>query len=349
MRSARRVTAQDVADLAGVSRSSVSLVLNGRAEGNVSLERQKAILEAARQLDYHPDLLALGLRSQTSMTLGVLTRRGRSGFPQPMLLSAWTAARDAGYATLLMDISAGADECRKAIRTLLDRRVDGILVITPELDVVEIPDSIQSVPICLVNCADPEHLLSNARPDEFGAAETAARLLIDSGHIRIAVLAAGPITVQMHDRVAGVQQAMTNARLPLAVIHSGPGTAAAGVRLTSQVLESDAGVTAFICMAERLALGVLLAAQQQGLTVPDDLSVISLDDGEFLTADLTPQIATMIRPDMEMAAEGVGLLLSAVRNPESYPVRQLLFAFEPSLGSSIGPPRISAADQSQCG
>lgn len=349
MRSARRVTAQDVANLAGVSRSSVSLVLNGRAEGNVSLARQEAIREAARQLDYHPDLLALGLRSQTSMTLGVLTRRGRSGFPQPMLFSAWSAAQDAGYATLLMDISAGPDECREAIRTLLDRRVDGILVIVPELDVVEIPDSIQSVPICLVNCADPERALSNARPDEFGAAEAAARLLIDQGHIRIAVLAAGPMTVQMHDRVAGVQQALAHARLPLAVIHSGPGTAAAGVQSTQQVLESDPRVTAFICTGERLALGVLLAVQQRGLTIPEDLSVISLDDGESLTADLTPQIATMIRPDMEMAAEGVGLLLSAVRNPEGYPVRQLLFASEPSLGGSIGPPRMNAADQARCG
>lgn len=349
MRSARRVTAQDVADLAGVSRSSVSLVLNGRAEGNVSAVRQKVILDAARQLDYHPDLLALGLRSQTSMTIGVISWRGRSGFPQPMLFSAWSAARDAGYASLLMDISAGPDECREALRTLLDRRVDGIMVIAPELDVFELPDGMPSIPTCLVNCSDPQGTHLNSRPDEFSAASAAARLLIDRGHRRIAVLAAEAMTVQIHDRIAGVQDALSDAQLPPAVIHFGPGTAASGVELTRRVLAGDSGVTACVCTGERLALGVLLAVQQQGLTVPEDLSVISLDDGESLTSDLTPQIATMVRPDMAMAAEGVALLLSAIQLPESYQVRQLLFAFEPSLGNSIGPPRMDATEQSGFG
>ena len=73
----RRATAQDVADLAGVSRSTVSLVLNGRADGNISATKQVQVIEAARQLTYRPNAVALSLRSQRSWAIGALTWRGR--------------------------------------------------------------------------------------------------------------------------------------------------------------------------------------------------------------------------------------------------------------------------------
>ena len=81
-----------MADLAGVSRSSVSLVLNGRGDGNMSAAKQVAILEAARQLNYRPNAVALSLRSQRTWTLGVLTWRGR------VRISAGDAARRVGDA-----------------------------------------------------------------------------------------------------------------------------------------------------------------------------------------------------------------------------------------------------------
>jgi LacI family transcriptional regulator len=70
---ARKATAQDVADLAGVSRSAVSLVLNGRAKGHIARHKQQAIIEAARRLNYTPNAVALSLRSRRTRTIGVLT------------------------------------------------------------------------------------------------------------------------------------------------------------------------------------------------------------------------------------------------------------------------------------
>ena len=100
----RRATAQDVADLAGVSRSAVSLVLNGRAEGNISAVKQEAVREAARQLRYTPNAVALSLRSKRTATIGVLTWRNRWHMPPVLLGELYTAASSAGY--LLMTVDA---------------------------------------------------------------------------------------------------------------------------------------------------------------------------------------------------------------------------------------------------
>jgi LacI family transcriptional regulator len=81
----RKATAQDVADLAGVSRSAVSLVLNGRAEGHIAHDKQQAIIDAARQLNYTPNAVAVSLRNWRTRTIGVLTWSSLSGFSLPML------------------------------------------------------------------------------------------------------------------------------------------------------------------------------------------------------------------------------------------------------------------------
>src|SRR4051794_39384966 len=100
---ARRATAQDVADLAGVSRSSVSLALNGRAAGNIRPEKEKAVLAEAKQVGYTPNAVALSLRSQRPRPLGVLPWPGRGGLPQVRLHRDLHRASEHGYLLLVMD------------------------------------------------------------------------------------------------------------------------------------------------------------------------------------------------------------------------------------------------------
>ena len=90
-----------------------------------------------------------------------------------------------------------------------------------------------------------------------------------------------------------------------------------------------------VCTHERLALGALLAAQDLGLEVPADLSLISLDDGERLTSDLVPELATVQRPDRAMAEQAVALLLHEINSKGDHDVRQLSFACPASLGASV--------------
>jgi LacI family transcriptional regulator len=129
----RKATAQDVADLAGVSRSAVSLVLNGRAQGHIARDKQRAIIEAARQLNYTPNAVALGLRNRRTRTIGVLTWPGQCGFSVPMLHATLTTTTAAGYLSIFMDTANDRDHQREVLATLHDRQVDALLVIAPDL------------------------------------------------------------------------------------------------------------------------------------------------------------------------------------------------------------------------
>jgi LacI family transcriptional regulator len=335
MRANWRPTAQDVADLAGVSRSSVSLVLNGRGDGNLRADKQVAILEAARQLNYRPNAVALSLRSQRTLTLGVLTWRGNSGFPQEMLHSTLETANAAGYLTLFMDTPDGQDFEHRAVSALLDRQVDAILVVAPELVEYPIPEILGSVQKILINCADPEATVTSIVPDELGAAACAAQILIDHGHTRIALLSDMAPTSQARDRSAGVHQALADAGLAAPRVYRAGATIQAAFALARQALQSDQRPTALVCSRERHALGALLAVRDLGLDVPTDVSLISLDDGEGLASDLVPVLATVQRPDRAMAEQAVALLLHEINSPGAHDVRQLSFACPARLGASV--------------
>jgi LacI family transcriptional regulator len=191
------------------ARSTVSLVLNGRGQGNIAPDKQQAIIAAARQLNYTPNAVALSLRNRRSRIIGVLTWPGASGFAERMLHAALQAATKAGYLFIFMDTANDRDHQGQALATLHDHQVDGLLVIAPDLieyRPVEVMSSIQTI---LVNCLDPSASLTTVAPDEYGAGSAAARVLIEAGHTSIGVVAEPSDKMQNRLRLAGIQAATT--------------------------------------------------------------------------------------------------------------------------------------------
>ena len=243
-----------------------------------------AILEAARQLNYRPNAVALSLRSQRTWTLGVLTWRGASGFPQEMLHGALETAGAAGYLMLFMDTPDGHDRDHRAVTALLDRQVDGIIVVAPELVDYPIHEVLGPVQKILVNCADPQHAVTSIVPDEFGGGRLRRP---DPDRPRPHADRACSPTPRRRSRSAtgsaGVHQALSDAGLAAPQrSYTADVTMRAGFELARQALQADPRPTAIVCTRERLALGALLAARDLGLGVPADVSLISLDDGERL-------------------------------------------------------------------
>jgi len=334
----RRARAQDVADLAGVSRSSVSLVLNGRGRGNVSEAKQQAILDAARQLKYRPNALAMSLRSQRTWTLGVLTWPGAFGFPEELLHAAWETATAASFVLISMDTANDPDHEARAISTLLDRQVDAVVVIAPELIDYHPSEALSGTTTFLVNCIDPDHRVTSVAPDELGGAACAAQILIDRGHSRIALLTDDAPTAQIRDRVGGVQGALAAAGLPPARVLLSGYDIQQGAARASEALAGDDPPTGIICTHERLALGAVLAAGQLGLAIPGDLSIVSMEDGERLAGFLVPALATVQRPDRAMAEQAIGRLMKELTSDQEPEIAQLLFVCPPDLRDSTGPP-----------
>ncbi len=339
---ARRATAQDVADLAGVSRSSVSLVLNGRAEGNISAAKQVAIIEAARQLSYRPNALALSLRLQRTHTIGVLTWPGGRGSPGGLLHAAWVSAAAAGYLLLLMDVGKDREHEVRAVTTLLDRQVDGFIVVAPELIEYRPLEAMAGTPTVLVNCVDPERTVTSIAPDEFEAAANATRILIELGHRRIGLLTDDAGTVEVRDRVAGVHAELATAGLPAPTMLPARRDIQSGASQTRQALLSSEPPTGLVCTHERLALGAVLAAAELGIGIPTDLSLVSLEDGEHLAAELVPPLTTVQRPDRGMADEAVRMLVRELDGVTGPDVRQLSFVCPPRQRASTGPVPVSA-------
>lgn len=333
----RRVTAQDVADLAGVSRSSVSVVLNGRAQGNISAAKQQAIIEAARQLNYRANALALSLRSQRTHTLGVLSWRGGPGSPAELLHAAWVSATDAGYLLIMMDTTHDPAHELRAVTTLLDRQVDGFLVVAPELAAYRPLEAMVGTPTVMVNCVDPDRTVTSVIPDEFGAGFTAAEILIERGHRRIGLLTDGAETIQSLDRVAGVRAALLRADLPGPTLLLSGRDARSGAARTREALLAALPPTGLVCTHERLALGAVLAAAELGIDIPGTLSVVSLEDGESLAADLLPALTTVERPDRAMVDQAVRVLVAELNGTTDPDVRQLSFVCPPKLRGSTGP------------
>ncbi len=337
----RKATAQDVADLAGVSRSAVSLVLNGRATGSISAKNQQAILEAARRLEYSPNLVAKSLRTSRTHILGVLTWRGLAGLPLPLLASTLVTSLGAGYQLIKMYAEPTELDQHRALATLGNRLVDGMLVVSPEMCEYHAVEALSAIPVVLLNCVDAAQHLTSVAPDEEAAGARAAELLIEGGHRSIGLLSGSLDHHQTSLRAYGVQRALQAAGLPPAQPQVTDVRIDAGSAAATALLTSPDPPTALVCTNERLAVGALFAASTLGLLVPQNLSVVSLDDREQLVGQLSPAVTLVSRPDDEMAACAAELLIERLESGVEPATQHYSFVCPVVEGGSISAPDLS--------
>lgn len=310
----RRATSQDVADRAGVSRSAVSLVLNGRGQGNISAEKQGAILAAAEELDYSPNPVALSLRTRRSATIGVVTDSiATTAFAGQLLRGASERAAAHGYLLLVIDTQSERAAEERAFDTLRSRQVDGFIYAAMSLKAYEPSPGLTGSVASLANCFDPARRLSSFIPDEVAGSRSATRHLIERGHRDIVMLTGTADMVASGLREQGFAQGLADAGLPvrppiLAGWEIDKGYAAAMHVLTA----SDQRPTGLVVANDRVAIGVVLAATSLGLSVPADLSVVGYDDDENVAPWLVPALTTVGLPHREMGELAVQHLLDQI-------------------------------------
>ncbi|WP_432545871.1 LacI family DNA-binding transcriptional regulator [Kineococcus sp. SYSU DK004] len=315
---ARRATSQDVAKLAGVSRSAVSMVLNGRGAGNIAVDKQAAILRAAAELDYTPNSVALSLRTQRTRTLGVVTDAiATSAFGGRLLEGAARTAEDAGHVLVVLDTHHDEERERQAFQTLLDRRVDALLFAAMTHREYDVPDVMRTLPAVLADAYDPAGRVTGYVPDEVAGGARQVRAVLDAGHRDVVALDGTPEVPGQHYRVVAADQraqglaaAIAEAGLaPLRRVVTG-WDIAAGHRAAVEVLAGPDRPTALVCANDRVAVGAVLAAASLGLSVPHDVSVVGYDDDENVAPVLVPALTTVRLPFREMGERAVAHLLS---------------------------------------
>ncbi|AXA96800.1 LacI family transcriptional regulator [Microbacterium laevaniformans] len=288
-RSARLV---DVARAAGVSVPTASQVMNDT--GRVADATRERVLAAARDLDYRPNALARSVAMGRSRTIGVLAENAAGAFCMPVLIGINRALSAHDLASVLYDAQHEPDLRRDHIRHMIDRQVDGIIVIGEGPDVA-IDDLGVSFSGPVVHAFGPHHATnaSSIHPDERAGGALAAQSLIALGRRRIAHVTAEEHLPSVRERSRGFAAALGEAGLePAAVLH---GSFSRGWgHLAAEILHARTpAVDAVFAGSDAIAIGLAAGFEAAGLRVPEDVAIVGYDHVAGYGDDIDPYLASI--------------------------------------------------------
>lgn len=319
----KRPSQADVARLAGVSRATVSYVLNQQENGKVpiSKETRQRVLEAAATLGYEPDARAQSLRSGTTRTIGLLIPDLQNPHFWQIINGVNQQARSSGYELLLSSSDLDREREENSLKALARRRVDGLILLVAftSLSEEKLEElAARRLPIVIIGCRDGgfDCIGSNY----YDGARKVMAHLIALGHQRIAFVHGVANISAGQDRLLAYEQGLQEAGLPYEeglTEHCGP-SIEDGYNAAMRLLNRAPRPTAIIAINDLLALGVLRAANDMGLDVPRDLSVVGYDDS-FMANYLCPRLTTVHTQAEAIGQGAVKLLLGRLQNPELPP------------------------------
>lgn len=305
---------RDVAERSGVSVTTVSHVLNNVVGKRINEQTRTKVLRAADELLYRPNQLARGLRTQRSGMIGFLSDQvSTTPYAGRMIVGAQAAAEQAGSLLLLLDSGGDPDLEEREVEALRERQVDGIVYATFFHRVVTPPTNLSSGPAVLLDARTSDGSISSVVPDEVGGARSAVEVLLAAGHRRIGFITTWEDIPARDLRLTGYRQALEVYGVPydptLVVVGGADARSgfAAGLRLLT-----DARPTAIFCFKDLAAMGVYQAADELGLSIPGDLSVVGFDDQKLISESLRPALTTVALPHEEMGRWAVRTLLEQI-------------------------------------
>jgi len=331
-----------VAERAGVSVATASRALSGK--GPVSEETRRRVLEAARALDFTPNLLARGLARRRTMTLAIVLPDISNPFFPAIARGVEDAASTGGYAVFLCNTDNLYENEESYLAALRRRMVDGIIFIPATERAEQYVDLLAGWTVVLVDRDVPGLPADAVLVDNRAGCREATRYLIGLGHRHIAHLAGPPGLATAEQRKQGYVEALAEAGiLPHQpwVLH-GPFDFGGGYRGMKRLLETRPRPTAVVCANDLIAMGAIKACQEAGLRVPEDISLTGFDD-IFVSSMIHPPLTTVVQPGHLMGVKAAELLLARLegRKPQEDggPVRVVLTPHLVVRGSCGPPPR----------
>lgn len=304
-------TISDVALLAGVSVGTVSKALNGR--GSLRLETRQRVLSAAEQLGFQPNKAAVALNSGRTYTVGMITTDTIGRFSIPLLMGAEDALGAGEMSVFLCDARDDPIREQYYLRTLLSRRVDGIIVTGRRTQARPPIGTDLPIPVvyAFISSANPDDC--SVVPDEAGGTNKAIDHLLGIGRRRIA-----HITGPEHHHSAAVRATATTTRLAEAGLTLvgqplfGEWSEAWGRQAANILLGADHDFDAIFCGSDQIARGAADALRAAGLGVPDDVALVGFDNWDVMALACQPPLTSV---DMELEKLGrtaADLLLAAI-------------------------------------
>jgi LacI family transcriptional regulator len=324
------VTLEEIARLAGVSRSTVSRVVNGdRRVSEAARARVQAVIDRHH---YHPHAAARSLASRRTRVLGLLVSQSVGGlFTDPFYPILVQGTADACNAadhnlTMLMDTSQDGSAVEQLYqRVIRGRHVDGLILACHAVDDPLVPRLQEDrIPFVLVG-RHPGAAVSFVDVDSRAAARDAVGHLLGHGRRRIAMICGPPNLIAAIDRHAGYVTALQEAAVPpepSRVVFT-DFTQRGGYSAMRGLLERNHHPDAVFAASDALAFGAMSAIQERGLRIPDDVAVMGFD-GLAEGADSQPPLSTVTQPVGDLGREAVRALLALIEQPEGAPRQRFL-------------------------
>lgn len=306
----------DVAQAAGVSVPTASQVINGT--GRVAEETRRRVLEVARLLDYRPNALARSVAMGRSRTIGVLAENASGAFCMPVLVGITHALAENDLASILFDARHDADLRGEHVRHMVDRQVDGILVIGEGPDVA-IEDLGVPAGIPVVHAFGPHDAAgtTSVHPDEFAAGVLAATQLLDGGRTRLAHVTADADLPSVRARREGFHSALRDRGLEAVAVLHGAFSRDWGARAADRLLDADPAPDAVFAGSDAIAVGLAAGFEARGVRVPDDVAIIGYDHIAGYSEDVDPYLAS-IDPRLMTVGEQAARCLVALLDGQEF-------------------------------
>lgn len=307
------VSIKDIARAAGVSPSTVSRALNDHPR--ISDETKERIRRLSEEMGYTPSLLARGLVTQDTATIGVVITSASDPFLAHLVTSIEEVAQEQGYTVLLSSSYLDPDRELEMVSSFHGRRSRGIIVIGSQIDAgyLQLRNRFP-LPIVLTNCRTYPYSVST---DNLTGARRAVEHLVQLGHRRVAYVANRRSHRSNLDRMTGYQQVLAANEIAVEEdqIIEGDGTLQGGFQAARNLTAQNQLPTALFCFNDMTAIGALNAFRQAGIRVTEDISVVGFDDVEFAT-HCYPPLTTVRQPTDRMGQRLMHMLLALIQGQE---------------------------------
>ena len=314
----RTITIDDVAKLAGVSRATAGRVVGNY--GSVSEKSRERVWDAVRELDYQPNLIASGLRSQTRKTIAVIVGSIRNTYSTALVYAVEKEAQKKGYNVLICTTHEDIEKELKHLKDLNSRKVDGVILMSAyradaNMDKKYKEFYISKLPIVFVDRNIPGINRDVIQSENFDASYKATKYLMDMGHRKIGIIATSNFST-VQERIKGYKAAFANAGIEYdeSLIASVDELSDKMSRkVCHEFLEEHPDITALYILNNSLCSGVLLDLKERQMKIPQDISLLVWDDEEY---NELLDITTIEQPITEIGKQATRRLFELIGEPE---------------------------------
>ncbi|HHV6919443.1 TPA: substrate-binding domain-containing protein, partial [Haemophilus influenzae] len=311
-------TMKDIARLAQVSTSTVSHVINGSRF--VSDEIREKVMRIVAELNYTPSAVARSLKVRETKTIGLLVTATNNPFFAEVMAGVEQYCQQHQYNLIIAATGGDAKRLQQNLQTLMHKQVDGLLLMCGDSRFQADIELAISLPLVVMDWwfteLNADKILENSALGGY----LATKALIDAGHRKIGIITGNLKKSVAQNRLQGYKNALSEAKIALNPhwIVESHFDFEGGVLGIQSLLTQSSRPTAVFCCSDTIAVGAYQAIQQQGLRIPQDLSIMGYDDIE-LARYLSPPLSTICQPKAELGKLAVEALLQRIKNPnENY-------------------------------